>query len=98
MRRADRDNLVRPPSAILRSGARRRSLAIVLTDAPPDEVVSYDYIYYEPCADLVIALNPSEKRAVQYAESGFWDDRGTGMMARAGFDGRAGADPGILEP
>lgn len=51
-------------------------LAIVLTDAPAEDTARHYYVYYEPCAHLVIALNPIENQVTLYSDHMRWDALG----------------------
>lgn len=57
------------------------TLAIVLTDAPSEETAFFYYVRYEPCAYLVIALNPIAKRATLCASSTTWNALGPRFMS-----------------
>lgn len=56
--------------------ATTAQLAIVLTDAAAERTAQHYYVYYEPCADLVIALNPIEKQVTLYSDETRWDALG----------------------
>jgi len=63
-----------------------RGLAILLTERPAQPSAVEDYVYYEPFADLVVALSTAEKRASICATNTLWDRWGASfqsIMARA---------------
>lgn len=49
-------------------------IAIVLTDAPVEDTARHYYVYYEPCAALVIALNPIANDVTLYSDDVRWDE------------------------
>lgn len=48
-------------------------LAIVLTDAPAEDTARHYYVYYEPSAHAVIALNPVANQVTLYSDDMRWD-------------------------
>lgn len=50
-------------------GAKDEGLAIVLTDASAEQAAADYYVYYEPRAHVVIALNPITKSVVIHGDS-----------------------------
>jgi hypothetical protein len=48
-------------------------MAIVLTDAPVEDTARNYYVYYEPCAALVIALNPLANDVTLYSDTMRWE-------------------------
>ena len=48
-------------------------LAIVLTEAPAQPSATQGYVYYEPCADLVVALSTVESQASMCATNTLWE-------------------------
>lgn len=53
-------------------GNEKRRLAIVLTEAPAQASATEGYVYYEPGADLVVALSTVEMRASVCATDSLW--------------------------
>jgi hypothetical protein len=53
-------------------GDKEPGLAIVLTEAPAERSATADYVYYEPCADFVVALSTVERQASICATDGLW--------------------------
>ena len=53
--------------------ATAAKMAIVLTDAPVDDTARNYYVYYEPCATLVIALNPIANDVTLYSDDMRWE-------------------------
>jgi hypothetical protein len=51
-------------------------LAIVLTEAPAQPSATQGYVYYEPCADLVVALSTVESQASMCATNTLWESWG----------------------
>lgn len=50
-----------------------RGLAIVLTDASTERAAELHYVYYEPCAHLVIALNPDGPQVTLHGDGPILD-------------------------
>lgn len=48
-------------------------MAIVLTDAPVEDTARHYYVYYEPCATLVISLNPIANDVTLYSDHERWE-------------------------
>lgn len=66
-------------------------LAIVLTEAPAEPSATGSYVYYEPCADLVVALSTAERQASMCATDTLWERWGPS------FDSLTASATGLLE-
>lgn len=60
-------------------GTSKWALAIVLTDASAEQTAAHYYVYYEPCANLVLALNPTEQQVTIHADSELLATRKSGV-------------------
>jgi hypothetical protein len=58
--------------AVRELGTAEPRLAIVLTEAPAEPAATQGYVYYEPCADLVISLSTVERQASMCATDALW--------------------------
>jgi hypothetical protein len=58
-------------------------LAIVLTEAPAEPSATGSYVYYEPCADLVVALSTAERQASMCATNTLWERWGPSFHSLA---------------
>jgi len=67
--------------AVQAIGAQERKLALILTDGMAEPSATGAYVYYEPCADLVLALSTVENRATVCATDNLWKDWGAGFSA-----------------
>lgn len=80
--------------AVQAIGAQERRLAIMLTDGPAEPSATHAYVYYEPCADLVIALSTVENRASVCATDKPVEELGGGLHGSRGErDGAPEAGP-----
>jgi hypothetical protein len=57
-------------------GNRDPRFAVILTEKPAEPSATQGYVYYEPCADLVVTLSTVERKASICATNSLWEPWG----------------------